>query len=94
MLQILHRSEQQVCVVTESQKQQLPKPEQETHNAHLPQQVQCHYHLERGRPDHVYISSQVHESLSIHRHQIHNLTHSRSLPSRICDNKCLCVDKK
>lgn len=71
----------------------LPQPRQETHKAHPPQQVQGHDHLERGRPDHVYVSSQVHESLSIHRHQIHNLTHCRSLPSRICDNKCLCVDK-
>lgn len=43
--------------------------------AYLPEEVERQHHLQRGGPDHVDVSDEVHEALSVHRHQVDDLSH-------------------
>ncbi|TNN39429.1 hypothetical protein EYF80_050408 [Liparis tanakae] len=42
---------------------------------YLPEEVEGQHHLQRGGPDHVDVGDEVHEALSVHRHQVDHLSH-------------------
>lgn len=43
---------------------------------HLPQEVEGQDDLQRCRPDHVDVGDEVHETLSVDGHEIHDLSYS------------------
>ena len=45
--------------------------------------------LKRSRPERMKVRSKVHEYLSIHRHQVDNLSHCSGLPSLVAETKSL-----
>jgi len=44
---------------------------------YLPEEIQCQHDLKRSRPQHVEEGGEVHEPLSVHRHEIHYFSHCR-----------------
>ena len=49
--------------------------------------------LKRGRPESVEVGSEVHEPLSVHRHQVDYLSNRASLAGLVTETKSLCVAK-
>ena len=45
--------------------------------------------LERSRPDHVDVPHQVHQPLSVHGHQVDNLSHRAGPTSLVAETKSL-----
>lgn len=56
---------------------------------HLPQEVEGQDDLQRCRPDHVDVGDEVHETLSVDGHEIHDLSYSWCSPCSICNDQSL-----
>lgn len=56
---------------------------------HLPQEVEGQDDLQRCRPDHVDVGDEVHETLSVYGHKIHNLSYCGCSPCSVGNDQCL-----
>lgn len=57
-----------------------------------PQEIECQRNLQRSRPQHVDVCREIHKTLCIDRHQIHNFTNGRLFARGIRHDHCLAVD--
>lgn len=56
---------------------------------HLPQEVKGQNDLQRSWPDHVDVGDEVHETLSVYRHEIHNLSYGGCSPGGVGNDQSL-----
>lgn len=64
-------------------------PAQNQTASHLPEEVKRQDDLEGRRPDHVDVRDQVHETLCVDRHEVHDFSDRRRAASRVRNHQRL-----